>query len=132
VNDSFLVERLRDKLLEIERGESTFNARHAEGVLTNCAEHVAVVPVPDVVFLTHEKPLNAQQRRVVCQAAGSSLVYVWGPPGTGKTSTLGAVVHAFHIQGKSVLLCVARRVTCVARRGRNRPGSGGMPLLVRL
>ena len=104
VNDSFLVERLRDKLLEIQRGEFTFNTTRAEGVLTNCAEHVAEAQVPDVVFLTQEKPLNAQQRRVVCQAAGSSLIYVWGPPGTGKTSTLGAVVHALYMQGKSVLL----------------------------
>ncbi len=104
VNDSFLVERLRDKLLEIQRGEFTFNTTRAEGVLTNCAEHVAEAQVPDVVFLTQEKPLNVQQRRVVCQAAGSSLLYVWGPPGTGKTSTLGAVVHALYMQGKSVLL----------------------------
>ena len=104
VNDSFLVERLRDKLLEIQRGEFTFNTTRADGVLTNRAEHVAEAQVPDVVFLTQEQPLNPQQRRVVCQAAGSSLLYVWGPPGTGKTSTLGAVVHALYMQGKSVLL----------------------------
>src|SRR3989304_59850 len=104
VNDSFLVERLRDKLLEIQRGEFAFNAKHAEGVLTNCAEHVAEAQVPDVVFLTGDKPLNGQQRRVVCQGTGSSLLYGWGPPGTGKPSTLGAVVHSLYIMGKSILL----------------------------
>ena len=59
--------------------------------------------VSNVVF-SLGKPLNAQQRRVVRQAAGSSLLYVWGPPGTGKTSTLAAVVHSLYLQGKSVLL----------------------------
>jgi len=103
VNDSFLVERLRDKLLEIQHGEVTFNGKMAEGMLTNCPEKIAEVDVPEVVF-TLGKPLNAEQRRVVRQAAGSSLLYVWGPPGTGKTSTLGAVVHALYLQGKSVLL----------------------------
>ena len=103
VNDSFLIERLRDKLLEIQRGEFSFNRGSAEGVLANCAERVAEADFPNVVF-TLGKPLNAQQQRVVRQAAGSSLLYVWGPPGTGKTYTLGAVVHALYLQGKSVLL----------------------------
>ena len=103
VNDSFLIERLRDKLLEIQRGEFSFNRGSAEGVLTNCADRIAEADVPNVVF-TLGKPLNAQQRRVVRQGAGSSLLYVWGPPGTGKTCTLGAVIHALYLQGKSVLL----------------------------
>jgi len=128
VNDSFLVERLRDKLLEIQRGEFAFNARRAEGVLTNCAEHVAEAQVPDVVFSTPKDPPNSRQRQVVRQASGSSLLYVWGPPGTGKTTTLAAVVHSLYLQGKTVLLvsntnvAVDKAIECIGDQLRTSPG----------
>lgn len=48
--------------------------------------------------------LNEQQRAAVALALGSSVTYVWGPPGTGKTTTLGYIVLSLLHKGFSVLL----------------------------
>ncbi len=40
------------------------------------------------------KPLNASQVNAVEGAAKSCLSLIWGPPGTGKTDTLAALLHA--------------------------------------
>jgi len=103
INDSFLLERLREKLRSIQSGEFSFNTKLAEAVLSNADGSTSEGDVADIVF-AFGRPLNAQQERVVRLAAGSRVLYVWGPPGTGKTSTLAAVVHALYLQGKSVLL----------------------------
>lgn len=103
VNDSYLVERMRDKLVEIQAGLVTFNTKMAEAVLSNGPDRVAEAPVPDAVF-THGDLLNVQQQCAVRKSLGSSLLYLWGPPGTGKTLTLGAIVHAHFLAGKSVLV----------------------------
>ena len=103
VNDSFLIERLRDRLQEIQRGEFTFNTERAEAVLTNRGGMITQADVPAVVF-TLGKSLNPQQTLAVRQSVGSGLLYLWGPPGTGKTLTLAAIVHALYLQGKSILL----------------------------
>jgi hypothetical protein len=44
------------------------------------------------------------QRRAIARALGSQLLYLIGPPGTGKTVTLAAIVLLALLQGKSVLV----------------------------
>src|SRR5262249_59093829 len=48
--------------------------------------------------------LNAGQREAVGSALGRDLTFVWGPPGTGKTRTLGTLATELHRRGRSVLL----------------------------
>lgn len=48
--------------------------------------------------------LNPQQRKAVRDAASRSLHYVWGPPGTGKTSALAETVRTLLARGERVLL----------------------------
>jgi len=48
--------------------------------------------------------LNAEQATAVHTAAAAERAYVWGPPGTGKTMTLGAMVAALVAAGKRVLV----------------------------
>lgn len=48
--------------------------------------------------------LNTQQREAVDVATNVDLAYVWGPPGTGKTTTLGALVSSLVAVGKRVLV----------------------------
>jgi len=103
VNDSFLVERLRDKLVEVKNGEAAFNPASAESVLSNKPGLIGETDVHDGVF-TIGNSLNEMQRAAVRRSAGSSLLYLWGPPGTGKTSTLAAIVHELYLQGKSILI----------------------------
>lgn len=55
------------------------------------------------VVLPHPE-LNASQRRAVEQCCQSDLAFVWGPPGTGKTRTLGHVVTELLHHGYRVLV----------------------------
>lgn len=48
--------------------------------------------------------LNDEQRGAVAGMSADSVHLLWGPPGTGKTTTLGAAVAAWMREGKSVLL----------------------------
>lgn len=48
--------------------------------------------------------LNADQTRVVRRAVGSDLSLVWGPPGSGKTTTLAALAEAWYREGVTLLV----------------------------
>lgn len=48
--------------------------------------------------------LDPEQRSAVGQAIGSDILFIWGPPGTGKTQTLAALCEVLVEAGESVLL----------------------------
>jgi septal ring factor EnvC (AmiA/AmiB activator) len=48
--------------------------------------------------------LNDEQRAAVRQALGSEICYIWGPPGTGKTTMVGVAVASMIQCGQTVLL----------------------------
>ena len=49
--------------------------------------------------------LNAGQSRFVGKAISHSISFLWGPPGTGKTQSLGAIVAYFFGQEERTLVC---------------------------
>lgn len=86
-NDSFLLERLKEKLEDIQKGAASCNRAFADQVIGEVAVKSADA-VPDQAVWHGEPPLNQEQRQAVCRALGSTATFVWGPPGTGKTTTL--------------------------------------------
>lgn len=48
--------------------------------------------------------LNPLQRRAIAVTGGARRSYVWGPPGTGKTTTLSHLIRALVDDGKRVLV----------------------------
>jgi hypothetical protein len=48
--------------------------------------------------------LNESQQAAVALSLGSNLAFVWGPPGTGKTTTLAHVIEELLLCGKRVLV----------------------------
>ncbi len=65
-------------------------------------------------------PLNDSQYDAVCACASAQLSIVWGPPGTGKTDTLVAFLHATVREGKRRKILISgpnyRTVEELARR----------------
>lgn len=48
--------------------------------------------------------LTEDQERAVASSLGCDATYIWGPPGTGKTRTIGTIAHQLMLRGRSVLL----------------------------
>jgi len=59
-----------------------------------------------VGFLPEDREfsIDEEQRAVLQQALGSSLTYVWGPPGTGKTHLIAHLIAALVARGERVLV----------------------------
>lgn len=55
----------------------------------------------DPIFM---KDLNSRQADALRVVANHPVTYIWGPPGTGKTTTMGSVVAALASMGQKVLL----------------------------
>jgi ssDNA-binding Zn-finger/Zn-ribbon topoisomerase 1/peptidoglycan hydrolase CwlO-like protein len=101
-NDSFLVERLKERLEKVRGGEAQFTRTAADRVLgLASASTVDAEPHPSV---NGDGTANADQIRAVRRSLGSDTTFVWGPPGTGKTTTLACIVEAHYRTGRSVLL----------------------------
>lgn len=49
-------------------------------------------------------PLNDSQKRALESALGRDLTVVWGPPGTGKTHTIGTIAQYLHNCARTVLI----------------------------
>lgn len=54
--------------------------------------------------------LNTAQGRAVARALGSEASFVWGPPGTGKTDVVAAIVEAHVRRGRRVLFTAPTNV----------------------
>jgi Cdc6-like AAA superfamily ATPase len=91
-NDAFLIERLKERLEKVRSGEAQFSRPAAERVLG-----LAVARTADAephASVTQVGGANPDQIDAVRRSLGSETSYVWGPPGTGKTTTLARIVEA--------------------------------------
>lgn len=52
----------------------------------------------------HRDDLEPEQSEAVASALGRDTTFIWGPPGTGKTTTIGAIGCELYEYGRSVLL----------------------------
>ncbi|HKG58169.1 MAG TPA: AAA domain-containing protein [Pyrinomonadaceae bacterium] len=101
-DDSFLVEMLREKLEEVEKGTAHFNHQLAASVIGVALPECGIKePAPQVFS---DCALNEIQMNAVRLAFGSNTCFIWGPPGTGKTTTLAHVVESHYRAGHSVLI----------------------------
>jgi len=60
-----------------------------------------VTGVPSKIVLPD---LNTEQNEALASSLGRNTTFVWGPPGTGKTWVIGAIVEQLFRHGRSVLL----------------------------
>ncbi len=93
----YLLELLRDRLGKIEeaRFSLALKAIGAASFSTHTSQPRSITssPMP-----------NLRQQQAILKCLDSEVGVVWGPPGTGKTTTLGILIHELIREGKSVLL----------------------------
>lgn len=104
VNACFLLELLLKRLNEIESRKINFNFDLAmktfgfqNGVVGEDSNFLT--PFNDLKLLISE-----EQRNALAKALGSEVTFIWGPPGTGKTTVLSYLVNEFLSREKSILL----------------------------
>lgn len=129
LDDSFLIARLKDRLEEAQAGKvPIFDPIPADRVLGLATSKSGYIQPDPRLTADPGGDLNDEQRRAVGRALASETVYLWGPPGTGKTKTLASIVDAYYRAGKSVLLvsntniAVDTALQVVAERLRHEPG----------
>ena len=101
-DDSTLLSRLAERLHEVAGNAEKFHLATARKIL-RLGQRPVVRRATDVPPEVTER-LNDEQRAAVELAVGSDALFVWGPPGTGKTSVVAGIVEAHYRAGRSVLL----------------------------
>lgn len=101
----YLLEQLQRRLDEIRTGVLPAErdmcmrlfAYQANGFFTN------VKPVSSIEGLNKEH-LNREQMEAINRSLGQQVTFIWGPPGTGKTRTIGALVQELLRREERVLV----------------------------
>jgi hypothetical protein len=57
-----------------------------------------------VEFSARNEQLNKEQRDAVSSALGRDTTFIWGPPGTGKTQTIGEIGAQLFVRGRTLLM----------------------------
>jgi hypothetical protein len=102
VDATALLEALKTKIEQVDKKELTFNRALADAVVG------AAKPPPDPEAGDLPEPtasLNAPQKWAYTRALTKAISYIWGPPGCGKTWTLGEITRATLRRGERLLVC---------------------------
>lgn len=109
-SEGALLERLKDILADLSKNPTSipFSSRNASFVLAE-GQPVAspLKEIPEGVSrCIKEKDwiLNVEQDKAVRVGMGGEMLLLWGPPGTGKTTTIALMLSALANAGESVLL----------------------------
>jgi superfamily I DNA and/or RNA helicase len=93
--------QLMRKLIERIEGLAAKDNPVGDRVLDGSKITGTSVPVENISF---NADFTADQRLAVTSALGRNTTFIWGPPGTGKTQTIGAIGENLYRQQRSVLL----------------------------
>ncbi len=101
--NDFVLLKVREELTRTREEEETTRERIRALFDPHIEEHAAIYEVEDEDVLDDEMR-NEAQREALRKALLNQTLYVWGPPGTGKTATLGFMAVNYLRQDKKVLL----------------------------
>jgi hypothetical protein len=91
----FILEKLRDHIASPPEG---FNLSLARKLFGKQGPRLGRTR-----FATDQK-LNEFQSSAVSKSAGSEVFFIWGPPGTGKTTTIATIVTQAYLKKETVLV----------------------------
>jgi superfamily I DNA and/or RNA helicase len=95
----YLLEILKERLQEINQKKLDVNDKLLLYLLE--AETPNII---EKVNAFNYSGLNKQQARALISSLQNDITFVWGPPGTGKTFTIGHIISHFIEQDKTVLI----------------------------
>ncbi|AFR49084.1 Superfamily I DNA and RNA helicase and helicase subunits [Gordonia sp. KTR9] len=98
---TWIIAKQRTRLQELLQKPERYNTTAALAVVTRPAPSSpnAIAPHPA------DHVLNPQQNLAVRHGMSCKLTWLWGPPGTGKTTTLSVLIRDLLAANKRILLC---------------------------
>lgn len=103
VTSYYLLQLLVEKLEKVKSRELKLTDL-AEKTFGLKQYHVTEDNSYDIPENDNGKTPNPYQVRIIKKALGSEVFFVWGPPGTGKTSTIARIVESFLSKEMNILL----------------------------
>ena len=109
IDFSWLLERLATRLSEIEDGKMKFNKEAAWRVLVPGAQSTASASDSQYKGCNFTRTKDGyepreDQLRAIQHGMSRCVSFIWGPPGTGKTTTIAWLIEALLRAGKRVLV----------------------------
>ncbi|MGB9807580.1 MAG: AAA domain-containing protein [Thermosulfidibacteraceae bacterium] len=105
LNNTYLLQKLQEKIQEIIKKKPTYF--HGDNALKAFCFLDALSGL-DFKFLTPFDKLNLslsdEQKNALTKVLGSEVTFIWGPPGTGKTTVISCLVSELLLRNYSVLL----------------------------
>lgn len=95
--NDFVLRKLHDELIKLKEADQEVKDRVKE--LFDPQEEDA----KDEPEVLDDERRNDSQREAIVKSLKNRVLFVWGPPGTGKTSTLGYIIANYLANGKKVL-----------------------------
>jgi ssDNA-binding Zn-finger/Zn-ribbon topoisomerase 1/DNA polymerase III delta prime subunit len=102
IDNTALLEALKEKLEKSSGDGRQLNVKLADDVVANNGK--AAPPASPLSNLAYYR-LNQRQKDAVHLSLTNAVTYLWGPPGTGKTTTLSVLIQELFARGKRVLVC---------------------------
>ena len=102
IDDTALLRRLAEALEECSESATNLSSL-AISTFHPTETAVRFQSLPDIPELGLDK-IEGEARKAVEQACGSSVTYIWGPPGTGKTFTIAYLITALIEADERVLV----------------------------
>ena len=103
ISSYYLLELLCEKLKKVKSGEVHLTDFAEKTFRLKPSNTDSLIDYQIPLSSISEKP-NKSQEEAIRLALGSEVSFIWGPPGTGKTSTIARIIEGFLIQKLSVLL----------------------------
>lgn len=95
---TFLLKKLQDCIKDLFKNSIEENIGY--DLILKKIKHIDPMKESNVQY----KKLNQSQENALTKSRKYNIFFIWGPPGTGKTQTIGALIHDRLQQNKKVLL----------------------------
>jgi len=102
ISNYYLLQLLYEKLKAVKNNEIKLTDHSSKVFGTN--QFQSKVDEDYIIPPSLKYPPNEYQESAIRLALGSEVTFIWGPPGTGKTTTIARIIEGMLSKNKSVLL----------------------------